>query len=76
MQVEREARRLYVSTPGIFLDHTGGIEEIDLDSLESLSGPYDVIFIDADKSAYPDYYELTVPMLAERGLIIADNAVE
>jgi len=34
MQVDAAARRLYVSTPGPRLDVSGGIEEIDLDSLD------------------------------------------
>jgi CorA-like Mg2+ transporter protein len=36
MQVESAARRLYVSTPGPRLDVSGGVEEIDLDSLTRL----------------------------------------
>jgi hypothetical protein len=36
MHLEADRRRLYVSTPGFFLDGTGGIEEIDLDTLTSL----------------------------------------
>ena len=34
---------------------------------------WDLVFIDADKTGYIDYYELLVPRLSKKGLIIADN---
>jgi caffeoyl-CoA O-methyltransferase len=46
-----------------------------LDSLAALDGPFDLVFIDADKTGYLDYYEAVVPKLAERGLIVADNTL-
>jgi caffeoyl-CoA O-methyltransferase len=46
-----------------------------LASLESLAGPFDLVFIDADKPGYVDYYEAVVPMLAPRGVIVADNVL-
>ncbi|MDX1691870.1 MAG: O-methyltransferase [Acidimicrobiia bacterium] len=33
----------------------------------------DVVFIDADKESYPDYYELTAPLVAPGGLLLVDN---
>jgi hypothetical protein len=36
MHVDSVARRLFVSAPGVRLDVSGGIEEVDLDALESL----------------------------------------
>ena len=33
------------------------------------------MFIDADKPGYRDYYEAVLPKLADRGLIVADNAL-
>lgn len=33
----------------------------------------DVVFIDADKGAYPDYYELTADLVAPGGLLLVDN---
>jgi caffeoyl-CoA O-methyltransferase len=44
-------------------------------TIAQLEGPFDLVFIDADKPGYRDYYEAVLPKLAERGLIIADNAL-
>lgn len=42
-------------------------------TLESLPGPFDLVWIDAWKADYPRYWEAVVPKLAERGVIVADN---
>jgi caffeoyl-CoA O-methyltransferase len=44
-----------------------------LETLATLDGPFDLVFIDADKTGYPDYFEAVLPMLAPRGLIVLDN---
>jgi caffeoyl-CoA O-methyltransferase len=36
---------------------------------------YDFVFLDADKRAYPDYYELVVPRLTQGGLLLLDNVL-
>ena len=46
-----------------------------LDTVAALDGPFDLVFIDADKQNYVNYYEAVVPKLAERGLIAADNTL-
>ncbi len=46
-----------------------------LDTLRTLTGPFDLVFIDADKPAYLDYYEAVLPMLSERGVIAVDNVL-
>src|SRR3712207_7212806 len=46
-----------------------------LDTIASLDGPFDLVFIDADKDGYVDYYEAVLPKLASRGLIVADNTL-
>jgi caffeoyl-CoA O-methyltransferase len=46
-----------------------------LDTLKTLDGPFDLIFIDADKPNYPHYYEAALPLLADRGLIALDNTL-
>ena len=43
------------------------------DLLKTLSGPFDFIFLDADRPNYLTYLELLVPKLAPRGLLVADN---
>ena len=47
-----------------------------LDTIASLDGPFDLVFIDADKSGYPDYYEAVVPKLAPAGLVVIDNTLQ
>jgi caffeoyl-CoA O-methyltransferase len=46
-----------------------------LDSITSLEGPFDLVFIDADKAGYAAYFEAVLPKLAPRGLIAADNTL-
>lgn len=49
--------------------HIGQAKEI----IPQLPYRWDLVFIDADKTAYIDYYEMVVPVLSNRGIIIADN---
>jgi caffeoyl-CoA O-methyltransferase len=46
-----------------------------IDSLAALDGPFDLVFIDADKAGYRDYYEAVLPKLADDGLIVVDNVL-
>ena len=43
-------------------------------TLATLPGPFDVVFLDADRASYPTYLELVVPKLRAGGVLIADNA--
>ena len=51
------------------------IEGPALESLARLEGPFDLVFIDADKPGYDAYFEAVLPKLAERGVILADNTL-
>jgi caffeoyl-CoA O-methyltransferase len=46
-----------------------------LDTIRSLTGPFDLAFIDADKGNYIAYYDSIVPLLRPGGLLIADNTL-
>jgi caffeoyl-CoA O-methyltransferase len=44
-----------------------------LQTITQLEGPFDVVYIDAWKSDYPAYFDAALPLLADRGVIVADN---
>ena len=46
-----------------------------LDIIPRLDFQWDIIFIDADKVNYINYYELTLPHLKKDGLMIIDNVL-
>ena len=46
-----------------------------VETIERLDGEFDLIFIDADKPNYLNYYEATLPKLAAGGLMILDNTL-
>ena len=52
---------------GAALDLLPGIAE------ELGPGSVDVVFIDADKESYPEYYEATADLVAPGGLLLVDN---
>ena len=45
------------------------------DTIDRLEGEFDLVFIDADKEGYVEYYDAVVPRLSAHGLIVADNTL-
>jgi caffeoyl-CoA O-methyltransferase len=43
--------------------------------IPTLTEQWDLVFIDADKISYIDYYELTLPHVKAGGFIVADNVL-
>jgi len=43
--------------------------------IPTLNEVWDIVFIDADKTGYIDYYELILPFVKPNGIIIADNVL-
>ncbi len=46
-----------------------------LDLLPTLQETWDLIFIDADKVNYLNYYEMLIPSLSDRGMMLVDNVL-
>ena len=46
-----------------------------LETIKTLSGALDMVFIDADKGNYSNYYEAVLPLVKTGGLIVADNVL-
>ncbi|MFO7922679.1 MAG: O-methyltransferase [Bacteroidales bacterium] len=64
----------YISRSGMeekIVMHTGNALEI----IPSLCGPFDLVFIDGEKSEYKEYYRLAFPKVRSGGFIIADNVL-
>ena len=64
-----------------YAEEAGVADKIDyrlgpaLDTVAQLDGEFDVVFIDADKPNYVNYYEATLPKLSQNGLMILDNTL-
>lgn len=43
--------------------------------IQSLAGPFDMVFIDADKESYVSYFEMIFPKVKSGGYILADNTL-
>jgi caffeoyl-CoA O-methyltransferase len=46
-----------------------------LDTMRQLTGPFDLIFIDADKINYVNYYRRALDLLSPQGMILIDNVL-
>tara|TARA_B100000575_G_C23136756_1_gene660557 strand:+ start:2580 stop:3215 length:636 start_codon:yes stop_codon:yes gene_type:complete len=51
--------------------HLGNAVEI----IPKLKGPFELVFIDADKINYKKYFDFVIPKMSKGGLIISDNVM-
>ena len=51
--------------------HIGDAKEI----IPTLPKKWDLVFIDADKTSYIEYYNIVLPLLNDKGIIIVDNVM-
>jgi caffeoyl-CoA O-methyltransferase len=64
-----------------YAEEAGVVDRIDyrlgsaLETIAGLDGEFDLIFIDADKDNYVNYYEATLPLLARTGVMVVDNTL-
>jgi caffeoyl-CoA O-methyltransferase len=64
-----------------YAEEAGVVDRIDyrlgpaLETIDELDGPFELVFIDADKPNYLNYYEVTLPLLAAGGLMVVDNTL-
>lgn len=67
------ARRHFADSP--YADRIELREGKALDTISAVEGPFDLVFIDADKPNYSNYLEAVLPKLSSDGLILADNTL-
>ena len=66
--------RKYIARAGLqdsIIQHTGPACEL----IGRLSGPFDLVFMDADKREYPLYYDLVFDKIPVGGYLLADNTL-
>jgi predicted O-methyltransferase YrrM len=66
-------RRYFDQSPygNQIVQHLGEAKDI----LKTLTGPYDLVFLDADKENYPHYFDLIIDKLETGGILLSDNVL-
>jgi predicted O-methyltransferase YrrM len=77
--LERSASKIELARKNLaeagVADHVRLEEGEALASLKRLPGPFDLVFLDADRPQYLEYLEEIVPRLRKGGLLVTDNVV-
>ena len=66
--------RMYIDRSGMadrITFHVGDARQV----IPTLAGPFDLVFIDADKQNYANYFDLVIDRMRPNGVIIADNVL-
>jgi len=64
-----------------FFEESGLANQIDYrlgnarEIIPNLEGPFDLVFIDADKFYYQEYFNLVIEKVSQGGIILADNVL-
>jgi len=79
ISIEREERLFRQAQKNVAAAGLSDVVELVLgdaqDVIETLEGPFDVIFQDSDKSLYPVLLEKCIGLTRDYGLIVADDAL-
>ncbi len=67
------ARRHIAASP--YADRVEVCEGPALDTIAGLTGPFDLVFIDADKPSYIKFLDAVLPLLSDRGIVAVDNVL-
>jgi predicted O-methyltransferase YrrM len=77
--LEFDAKHAEVATANIERAGLSGVVDVRvgaaLDTLPGVEGPFDLIFIDADKETYPEYFEWSLRLSRPGTVIVGDNVV-
>lgn len=79
VSLERDPAR--IASARELLDRAGVGERVEivagdaLETIPTLTGPFDLLFLDATKGEYRDYLRLAEPLASERALLVIDNVL-